>query len=324
MRLRSCVFAAVMLLPLSCTSNEGADAADGQANEAAASGMETIEIPIRRAPVITVHDAGQQPRQPLRIRVAAGMEEDLEMSVGMRMGMVSGAQEIPSVPVPLTKTRLHAKVESVDDTGFQVRQSVTSVDVEAVEGSPPEVVDKVRESIAPLTSYTALMRMSDRGSVLGGQVEIPRDLPAVVHNTMQQMTQNLGQIAVPMPEPEVGVGARWTAVNEVPQNGMKLRQTADYTMISRQGDDAVLEVSIVQELVDPEISVPGMMGAKARVSNFSSSGTGTVQLDLAHIAPRSMTMSMDLAMTMDITVMGQHQHMEMDMDIEMKIGLVDG
>ncbi|MCA9652992.1 MAG: hypothetical protein H6712_18665 [Myxococcales bacterium] len=321
MRLRTLTLVAAMLLPLgSCTSKDSS--ADAEAKPEAG-GVETVEIPVGEPPRIEVHDEGQEPRHPLRLRVTAGTEEDLEMSMGMRMAMDTGAQRIPPMQIPTSKTRLHAKVESVSGDTFEVRQSVSSVEVIPMDGSPPEVADKMRESLAPLTSYRALMSMSDRGTVLGGKVEIPRDLPPMVHNTMQQMTQSLGQIAVPMPEPAVGPGARWTAVNELSQNGMRLRQTSDYTLVSWEGERALISLTVRQELVDPDISVPGMLGAKARVSDFRSSGEGSVELEPGHVTPSSMHMAMELAMTMDVTVMGQSQHMDMEMGIDLTMELVD-
>lgn len=323
MRLRSSILAAALCLcASSCTSKDAEAEAKAKA-EAEASGIELVDIPARAAPSIEVHELGQEPRQELRIAPAVGMEETMEMTMDMRMSMQSGAQVMPEVPVPTTKTVMHSKVEKVDGDAFDMRQSVTKVEVIPVAGTPPQVVDKVRESIEPLTNYRAVMTMSNRGAVLGGQVEIPRDLPAMVHNTMEQMTQNLGQMAVPMPEPAVGPGARWTAVNTIEQNGMKLRQTGDYMLVSREGNDVVIEVTIQQELVDPEVKVPGMLGAKARVGRFEGRGQGAVQLDLAHVSPKSMHLKLDLGMSMDVSVMGQNQHMDMDMGMAMTMALVE-
>ena len=98
---------------------------------------------------------------------------------------------------------------------------------------------------------------------------------------------------------------------------MKLRQTVHYTMVERHDQQATLELTIEQALLDPKVDVPGMLGTSARVSRFDSSGQGRMQLDLDHVMPASMTMTLDMSMAMDVSVLGQDQHVEMDMDMTM-------
>lgn len=315
---RLLLVAALLMPPAGCTSKDEANARAAEAEaEAKAGGIETVEIPPRPAPKVTVDDPGQEPRELLRLHPTKGDVDELEMSVGIRMSMRNGMQNMPAIPVPTTKTRLRAEVEDVGADGFSVRHAVEGVEVVSTPQTPEMVVTKVKESVEPLTQYRAVMRMDERGAVLGGTVEIPRDLPAMVHQTMQQMTESLGQLAAPLPEEPVGVGARWTAVHEIQQNGMKMRQTGHYSLLEREGDRLQLEVTIEQELLDPNVSPPGMLGGSARVGRFDSSGHGSLDLDLARITPASMSVTVDLSMEMDITVLGNSQHMEMDMGMDM-------
>lgn len=312
--------AAVALVICSCTSKDDSAGAEGQAAAAEEkAGVETITIPSRAPATLDVSDAGAEPRVQLRLRPTVGATERLELAIGMRMKMENGAQGATEVPVPTTKTVMKSAIESVSAEGIEVTMSVDDVKVEAAPGTPPAVLEKVRETTEPLKQYTAKMTMSDRGHVLGGSVELPRDLPAMVHNTMRQMTESLGQIAVPLPEPALGVGAKWTATYDLEQNGMKMRQLASYTLTAYEGDLATLDVSISQELLDPEVKVPGMIGTKARVGEFSSMGRGTAVIDLGRASPHSMQMTLDMSMAMDVTVLGQNQHVAMEMGIDMQM-----
>ena len=107
--------------------------------------------------------------------------------------------------------------------------------------------------------------------------------------------------------------------NEVEANGMKLRQTGHYTITEREGERVTMEVTLEQELLDPTVDVPGMIGASARVSGFQSSGQGTVQLDLNYLTPTLMNLTMQMSMVMDVSVLGQDQRMDMDMDMDMTL-----
>ncbi|MCX4246851.1 DUF6263 family protein [Paraliomyxa miuraensis] len=319
MKLRSAVALVCVLLLGACTSSktDEVEAAAAAAASAPAEGVDLVDIPVREPPRVQVEVPGAEPLRPLRLHPAAGTRESMEMSVGMTMSMRNGAQDLPSIPVPTTKTRLSAVLEEVTAEEFTVRHAVDAVEVVPVPGTPPQVLEQVRQSVEPLARYRAVVRMDPRGAVRGGQVELPRDVPALVHQTMQQMTQNLGQLAVPLPAEPVGVGASWTATHELEQNGMKLRQTGRYTLRALEGEHVTLDATIEQELLDPNVEAPGMMGATARVSDFSSSGRGTLELDLDRLMPTTVSLGIDLHMVMDVTVLGQNQHMEMDMGMQM-------
>lgn len=233
--------------------------------------------------------------------------------------MRNGAQDMPSVPIPVTKTRMTAEVLDVEPGRFSVRHEVEGVDVMAQEGTPPAVVEAIEANIEPLRKYKAVTQMSERGAVLGGSAELPRDLPAMVHQTMRQMTESMSQMAVPLPSELVGKGARWDTVHEIEQNGMKLRQTGHYSIVERNGDQVTLALTMEQELLDPAVDVPGMLGATARVGKFESAGRGSVELDLRRVTPTAIRLRVDLSMTMDVSVLGQDQHVETDMGIDMQM-----
>jgi hypothetical protein len=314
----------VLALLLSCVGCTGKDEPTSTEQAAATGGVEKVAIAPRDPPKVEVEAAGDEPRRPLRLHPAAGTQETLELSMGMRMSMRNGAQDMPAVPIPVTKTRLRAVIEDVGADGvLTVRHAAEAVEVIPGPDTPPAVVEAVRKNVEPLSGYRATMRLDGRGAVLGGEAELPRDLPPMVRQTMQQMTESLGQLAAPLPLESVGAGARWTSHHEISQNGMKLRQTGRYTLVSLEGEHAVIEATIAQELLDPNVDAPGMMGATARMGEFQSSGKSTIELDLDHLTPRLVSLTMDLGMTMDVTVLGDTQHMEMDMGIDMTMRRAD-
>lgn len=322
--LRSSLVSALLLLNAACTSKDDASTSDTAA-AAPADGVERVAIPPRAPPKIELEAPGDEPRRELRLHPAAGTRETLELGIGMRIGMKNGAQEIPSIPVPVTKTRMRAEVEEVGADGvMKVRHVAEAVEVIPGPDTPPAVVEQVRANVEPLARYRALVLMDGRGTVLGGEVELARDLPPMVRQTMQQMTENLGQLTVPLPQQAVGVGARWSSTQEVSQNGMQLRQVGHYTLAALEGEHAVIEATLSQELVDPSVNPPGMLGVTARVGEFRSSGRSTIELDLDRLMPRQVSITMDVHMTMDTSVLGQTQHVEMDMGLDMTMTRGDG
>lgn len=312
---------AVVGLGLGCGKKKDDTAGDAAT---AAKGVETLAIPARKPPKIEIEDAGAEPRAALRLHPAAGAKQELELTMGTRMTMTKSGEEPLEMPVPTIVVRLQSAVGEVDDEGFRVDQSVTAVTVVPAPDSPPAVAKNVEETVAPLRHYRSRIRMDERGTVLGGEAEMPRDLPANVHAMMQQMTQSLGQMSVPLPEDPVGPGAKWTTVEQTKQSGMKIRQTSHYQLVSRQDDRLTFEVRVEQELLDPNVQAPGMSESSARASEFRASGKGSSEIDLSAVAPISMTMNMDLSMVMDLTVLGQHQNAETQMGMSVTMRQVDG
>ncbi|MEM9455658.1 MAG: hypothetical protein AAGF11_15860 [Myxococcota bacterium] len=306
--LRLLVAVLLLLTASACASKDDAPPA-----------VEKITVATRSAPTITLDDPGQEPRAPLRLRPAAGTRETLELAIGMTMGMRSDGQDLPAIPVPTTRTRLSSQVQQAGPDGITVKHAVEDMSVEATSAVPQAVVDQVRATIEPLRKYQAVTRMDPRGIVLGGDALIPRDMPVTTRQTMQQLTESMGQLTAPLPREAVGIGARWTAVSDITQNGMKLRQTVHYTLVARAEDQATLELTLEQVLLDSKVDVPGTLGSSARVGRFDSAGRGTVELDLRHVSPTSVQMTIELSMAMDISAMGQEQRMEMDMNLDMSI-----
>ena len=172
MCIKSLLLVAAMLTgSASCTSK---DAETETKAEASPGGVELVEIPVREPPRIEVLDQGQEPRQPLRLVVAPGLEETMEMTMDMRMSMTIPGQAMPSIPVPTTKTRLKAKVESVTGDSFQMRQSVTDVEVIPVDGRELQVI------YAPghAQHHLAILDRSVQGLFCGEALGIP------VHRTL--------------------------------------------------------------------------------------------------------------------------------------------
>src|SRR5690606_23295780 len=169
MKLRSILALALGVLALGCTSSSSSDertTVEAQVEaESKQGGIELVAIPVREPPRVEVQSPGDEPFRPLRLHPAAGTREELEMSVAIRMGMRNGAQELPSIPVPITKTTLSATVEEAGPEGMKVRQVVESVEAIPVEGTPPAMLEQVRKSVEPLAQYRAVVQMDPRGAV---------------------------------------------------------------------------------------------------------------------------------------------------------------
>jgi hypothetical protein len=110
-------------------------------------------------------------------------------------------------------------------------------------------------------------------------------------------------MVTPLPAEPVGLGARWQVISRTATGGADLLQSAIYTLKSRDGGRATLEVKLIQLAASDTIHSPQMpAGMSAKVKSFSSGGSGTTQVDLKSVAPEGGAMT--LKTTMDIGVQG--------------------
>jgi hypothetical protein len=135
------------------------------------------------------------------------------------------------------------------------------------------------------------------------KLDIPSSVPAAAQQIMSGMSQSVESMVTPLPQEAVGVGARWQVVSRLATGGADILQSAIYTLKSRSGNRATLDISLVQLAASDTIHTPQMpAGMNAKIKGFSSSGTGTTQMDLKSIAPENGTMTLKTAM--DIGVQG--------------------
>lgn len=270
-------------------------------------------------PVVTVEEAGADPKQALRFAPVAGTSEPMLMTLNMTMKMSAGGQKMPAVTSPPIITTGKTEVTGVTADKITMVYKIESMTVQDKAGTNPAMVKTMRSMLEGLEPFEAHVEMDARGVMLGGYVDIPEGLPAPMQQMMEQLQQSLAQIVVPLPSEPVGVGARWTSVGQVEQGGMKIQQTAHYSL-DKHADEAVsLAVTVKQELVDPSFEPPGMPGVKGKIELFQSGGKGNVELSLTHLTPTSMSTEIKLKMAMAISAMGQEQKMDMDMDMGMAI-----
>ncbi|MBT0565247.1 hypothetical protein KIK15_00480 [Williamsia sp. CHRR-6] len=101
---------------------------------------------------------------------------------------------------------------------------------------------------------------------------------AVEQSLLQALTQS-----VTLPTVPIGVGARWRAVRTV-SGGATVTQTLTATLRARSGNRLTVDVAIDEEPVNSVFVVPGT-DTTLTIAAYSSSGTGTVTLDLSRGLP---------------------------------------
>ena len=267
-------------LVLCCITCIGSFVAGGckrdQPTETAAEASATVPMP---ADPVIVLDPGQEPRLPLRYRIAAGTtttststfrvatlaaSEGLEVVAaghGLRFDVVSGPATI---------------------TPNGVRFEVDVVRSEAV--FPPDFnesfADELQMSAAALADVGAEVEMNDRGVIVRGKfkestqhAEIPMRLLRMIVNARTTATRVL------LPEEPVGLGARWQTTRELQVFGFTVTQVDTYQLIDRAGDELMLNLVVEQVGLPQRVEFPED-GIEIAVESMSAKARGQIILDL--------------------------------------------
>lgn len=280
----------------------------------------TITPTAQEAPVITLTNAGAEPRKQLRFSSSKGFHQDALMTMDMTMALDMGAQKLPKTILPTTKMVMDNTVTDISSEGdIHYEFKLRDIEVLPREGAPDAMIASMKSALAGMDGLSGSSTVSNRGVVKAATFKIPDSLPQQMRQTMDSLQESVGQVAVPLPEEAVGVGATWEAVSKLTRgNGIKMTQKTSYELVSVVDSRVKLKIQLTQTAAPQTVKAPGMpAGAEAKLVNLESSGSGLTELDLGMLAPVDSSISMDSHFEMAVKVMGQEQNVSMDMQLVM-------
>lgn len=271
--------------------------------------------------VVTLVDAGAEPREPLRLQLTAGQEQTVVMTIRMGVGMEVAGSRMPKTAVPPMEMTMALRVLEITAEG-DIR-SEFNLEKFAVLPDPavdPGVVEQLKAVLGAMSKLSGTSTITPRGIVKSAQFNIPDDLDPQVRQTMESMRQQINQLSVPFPEEALGVGAEWTVTSHLEQQGMKLQQVVTWRLTERKGS-VVKVTNGIQQIAPPQsIVAPGLPpGATVTLNRLASAGTGTTEADLTRPAPLRSEMSLDNSIAMTTEVNGVKTPMIMDMSMRVDI-----
>jgi hypothetical protein len=264
-------------------------------------------------PVVVVLDHGATPREELRYRFTADETSQATMSMDMKMSMSMANMQVPPVSIPAIRVPMSLHTTEVLPDG-SARYDFEVAAPEVAEGSGeaganPMIDMALQASLGTLEGTTGWGWIDARGQALDGGMNAPANAfggPGT--QVMGNLQNQIQQLSAPFPAEAVGVGARWQVTTSTSMAGVDLVQTADYTLLSRNGDQIELEVAVKQSAdiagSSVAVSLPPEVSAAASAMNgtLGSEGTGTMTVDLNSTLPYS-----DMKMVSTTSIGGEGQ-----------------
>jgi hypothetical protein len=230
---------------------------------------------------VLVLDAGQEPRAPLRYKIAHGTTTTATMDFG-----IASLASTSSGGAALTVTpgvRLHI----VSGPSLQGKRGSTRFDVRIVKaeailpkGVDPAVAQDLNKSASVLNNVGGWVEVDDRGIIQRTELndaaqrsDVPLRLLVMIVNARTSLARVL------LPAEPVGVGARWEARKDLTLYGFEVNQVDTYTLTEQVGDELKLNVQIQQTALPQTITFEEE-GIELNVESFKMNATGEVIANL--------------------------------------------
>jgi hypothetical protein len=264
-------------------------------------------------PVVKLLDAGKGPKKALRLTAKVGLRRSVTMSMKLGMEMTVGANKM-AMPLPETRLTMDLTVTKVAPNG-DIRYDFKITHPEVVGGKDvmPQVMETMTKTFKGLEGMKGHALVTSRGFTREAEIQVPQNIDPQMREFIESTKQSLHQIASPLPEEPVGVGARWETTTNVVQNRMQLKQSALNDLVALNGSTGTINLKIKQTAERQTVQQPGMPAVE--LTSLDSSGSGNINFDLGALVPSLANMTLSSNAKMAVAQGAQKQNMDMKMNL---------
>ena len=284
-----------------------------QTTEQAPAGFPAMGSPA----IVKLLSPGADPKTALRYRIPAGFKTSGAISVTLGLTMNMGGMALPAMDLPGMKMSFDLAVTNVTPAGDVTYDVVfTDMTTEAAPGLDPSVAAMIQGSAAAIKDVKGTATVSNRGVIRSTTFDLSKMSDPNLKQALEQVSDQLELMAVPVPEEAVGAGSSWEVRQALNTGGMAKYVRTEYELVSAAGGN--VQVRVKSETTAPPQPVTNpMLGpdAQVQIDKLSGTNTGTSTLRLDALVPTSDRAGTTNTM-MSLTMGGQTQ--QMGVDIKMK------
>ena len=236
---------------------------------------------------VEVLDEGKEPRRELRFAFTEGQEFRTRMTMTLGMEMSIDGQALPTPPNPPMEIVMAGKVDAVKGDVATYSFTYERVGLVRTEGVDPAMAAQIEAGLQQMQGLRGTGTVDVHGNAGEGTLDTSSVADPTLKTTLDSITSQISNLAVPLPTKAVGVGARWKADRRAVLNGITTDTAMTYTLRSLDGDRYVLDV--VQAVTAPAgaVDIPGLGAGKAEIVSYDAENQGEVVGDLAKVLPTS-------------------------------------
>jgi hypothetical protein len=265
-----------------------------------------------------VLDAGQEPRESLRYKIAHGTTTTAMMEFGIAsLTTTDRAAQLAVTP----GVRLHiVSGPTLEGKRGSTRFDVRIIKAEAIvpEGIDPKVEMDLNRSASVLNNVGGWVEVDDRGIIQRTELnhaakrsDVPIRLLAMIINARTSLSR------VILPAEPIGVGARWEARKELVLYGFEVSQVDTYTLTEKVGDELKLNVQMQQTALPQTITFEEE-GIELTVEAFKMNAAGEVIANLNALESNASA-SGESAGVLNVKTVDGTERVEIDRAVQMRM-----
>jgi hypothetical protein len=260
----------------------------GQGGDASAkTAVNVVEATIR------LLDAGRPPRRRLRYAWRPGRTETLAIVLRTTALTESEGEHPTDVALPSVRIAVDIDPREVTPTGeLTYVWHVAATKVLPAPGASPQLAEGMAHEVAAIAQLSGTADVAPNG--LAKQILVDAATIGDVRDAgasgemVDQIRQTLTDLETPLPEEEVGVGARWEKVARLAARSAVITQSETFTLASIAGDRGAVDDVLAQTAPPQDFPAPGAGAGQAkpaRLESMLATGTAKALFDLTRIVP---------------------------------------
>jgi hypothetical protein len=235
-------------------------------------------------------DPGQPPRRRLRYQWNVSQKERLAVELRTSASTEAGDGKQPEILLPPVHIDIAIDPESISADGdlhygWAVRDATMTSDVLV----PSQVADGMRAEVSAIDHLRGTATVTSRGITKAIWLDPSTVAEAGATGQMiEQVRQTLRDVAAPLPDEDVGRGARWQKHSLLDAKQTRITQTETFTLLEMAGNKASLDDVLAQTAPAQALRAPGMSyRSQARMESMLASGNAKIRVSLSQLVPQT-------------------------------------
>jgi hypothetical protein len=239
---------------------------------------------------VSVLDEGRKPRRRLRYVWRIDQHEELTMNLQTVASTENPDADATGVALPPVRIVLAIDPSGVSPEGdMHFAWRVASSHVKADPGIASQLADGMRTEVAAIEHLAGTAVVTSRGLVQSIVID-PKSasLGESSGQMVEQVRQTLRGVAVPFPEEEVGLGARWQKLSELSSKDALITQSDTFALRSLAATRGSVDDVLAQTAPPQPLKTPGAPEeGQARMESMLASGTARMTFDLERLVAQA-------------------------------------
>jgi len=268
---------------------------------------------------------GSGDKQKLRYRFVAPQTHGVAVTIAMSVGVTTKKRSIPVQKMPETQMHLTLEHRAVSPSGalnytFKLTRAGLvgggqGQSQSQGQGAMEQRFSKVLgPALQQLVGLSGSGEVTPRGVASDAKLVLPDSIPGAARKAVQSLQEQIQQLATPLPEVAVGVGAQWEVKKPLTHATVRMAQSARYTLTKLQGSKVTFDVVLTQFASSQELKSGNLpRGAKVMLHSLKSTGKGRLEIDLTRPVPRG---SLRYETLMDQTVSARDKSQRMQLSLK--------